>query len=126
VPAGGGTTFSVPTLDGEQDMKELVGIIAFVQPGRSWWQVSMEESGGGSAPDCSSTDGVTGTKSETARLQVTTSSAAPARAAARTARRRVVCSAPAGRRAATVISVPPTSLKPLKSYLMRLTSAACR
>ncbi len=124
VPAGGGTTFSVPTIDGEQDMKELVGIIAFVQPGRSWWQVSMEESGGGSAPDCSSTDGLTGTKFGDCTACKYNQFGSARKGSGKDCKetRSVFLLQPDGA-LPTVISVPPTSLKPLKSYLMRLTSA---
>lgn len=124
VPAGGTTTFTVPTLDGEADMKELVGIIAFVQPGRSWWQVSMEESGGGSAPDCSSADGMTGSKfgdcASCEKNQFGSARKGSGKDCKET--RSVFLLQPDGA-LPTVVSVPPSSLKPLKSYLMRLTSA---
>jgi len=124
VPGGGATSFSVPTLDGEQDMKELTGILAFAQPGRSWWEQSMEESGGGSAPDCSSTDGVTGSKfgdcSGCPHNQFGSARKGSGKDCKET--RSLFLLQPDGA-LPTVVSVPPTSLKPLKQYLMRLCSA---
>lgn len=61
VPAGGSTTWSVPSLDGEEDAKTIEGVIIFQRTTRSFWKQRMEESGGGTAPDCSSTDSVLGT-----------------------------------------------------------------
>jgi hypothetical protein len=54
IPAGGGTTWEVPTLDGGEATKELVGVIVAHAQQRAFWR---EEFGGGNAPpDCSSPD----------------------------------------------------------------------
>ena len=58
VPAGGGVRWNVPTLQGEQDMKELVGIITFTTLNRAYWPEEFD--GGGSPPQCISHDGVLG------------------------------------------------------------------
>lgn len=60
VPSGGGTTWSVPSLEGEEDTKAIEGVIVFQRTVRSFWSQRMEESGGGTPPDCSSQDGVIG------------------------------------------------------------------
>jgi hypothetical protein len=61
VPTGGAQFFSVPTITGEKPMEELVGVVVYVKRGgRAWYRVDFEDSGGGSPPDCSSSDGVTG------------------------------------------------------------------
>lgn len=61
MPSGGMTAFAVPTLDGEEVMKEIDVVIAFVQgKQRKWHRETMEESGGGSFPDCQSIDGIHG------------------------------------------------------------------
>jgi hypothetical protein len=57
VPAGGSTTWSVPTLAGEEDAKTIAGIIVHHQTARGYWRQSLDESGGGTPPDCASHDG---------------------------------------------------------------------
>jgi hypothetical protein len=58
VPAGGGIRWTVPTLQGDQDMKELVGIIPFTTLNRAYWPEEFD--GGGSPPACVSHDGLKG------------------------------------------------------------------
>lgn len=60
VPAGGSTTWAVPSLEGEEELKTLEGVIVHQRTVRSFWAQRMEESGGGSPPDCSSSDGIYG------------------------------------------------------------------
>ena len=55
VPAGGGKTWDLP--DGSS-AQELTGIIVVRRPVRAYWAVAFE--GGGSPPDCSSLDMITG------------------------------------------------------------------
>lgn len=58
VPAGGSTTFRVPTLEGEDEKKEVYGIIIHIKNQRVYWAEPF--SGGGSPPDCISEDNLTG------------------------------------------------------------------
>ena len=59
VPAGGGTMWAIETLEGEEAVKHLDGIIIHMTEPRSFWETSFDE-GGGSAPDCSSEDSILG------------------------------------------------------------------
>lgn len=59
VPAGGGQTWAVPHPNGEQDFRELVGVILFAQNTRAYYESSVGDGPAG-PPDCSSEDGVTG------------------------------------------------------------------
>jgi len=59
LPAGGATAWTVPTLEGEEMMKELEVVIASVKGNEKvFWREDF--SGAGSPPDCSSHDGITG------------------------------------------------------------------
>ena len=58
VPAGGATFWSVPTLDGEQPMQALEGIIIYTDRKRAYWKSKGVT---GTPPDCSSADCETGT-----------------------------------------------------------------
>lgn len=60
MPAGGGLAWEVPTIDGEDSVKELEGIIVTWQSPRSYWRESLDDTGGGQPPDCASTQGVFG------------------------------------------------------------------
>jgi hypothetical protein len=59
LPAGGATAWTVPTLEGDEMMKELEVIIAAVKGNEKvFWREDF--SGAGSPPDCLSHDGMTG------------------------------------------------------------------
>jgi len=61
IPAGGGRSWEVPTLEGAaEDVRELEGIVVQWSEPRAWWRATIDESGGGSPPDCTSDDGVVG------------------------------------------------------------------
>lgn len=59
VPAGGSTLWTIDTLEGEEAVKEIEGIIIHMTDPRTFWATTFED-GGGSAPDCSSEDGLLG------------------------------------------------------------------
>lgn len=61
IPAGGGTTWQVPTLEGDASETVLEGVILSARDGRSYYKDSIEKTGGGQPPDCASVDGVNGT-----------------------------------------------------------------
>lgn len=57
VPAGGATNWAVPNLDGSEDAaKEIGGVIVCRQDKRVYWASALDESGGGTPPDCFSDD----------------------------------------------------------------------
>lgn len=58
LPAGGGTTFELPTFDGVTDVKTIDCIIVSVMPGRAYWKEALK--GEGTPPDCTSNDAITG------------------------------------------------------------------
>jgi hypothetical protein len=60
-PAGGGTAWTLQTLDGEEMVKELAGIIVAWRDTRAYWSVPLEQSEGNMPPDCYSLDARTGT-----------------------------------------------------------------
>ena len=60
MPLGGGLNWAIPTLDGEDSLKSLDGIIVHWSAPRAYWTSGMDEGGGSSPPDCSSSDGERG------------------------------------------------------------------
>jgi hypothetical protein len=59
VPSGGATTWEVPSLKGPESTRELVGIILATHDSKQYW-ARRQDDGGGSPPDCVSTDLITG------------------------------------------------------------------
>jgi len=56
VPGAGGTTWSVPSIDGEKEEKEVQGVIIAFSDKRKFWRTSFEDSAGTEPPDCFSPD----------------------------------------------------------------------
>lgn len=62
VPGGGGLTWGIPDLNGEPtSVEEIEGVVVLKGLRRAYWAKTFDETGGGSPPDCSSLDNVTGT-----------------------------------------------------------------
>ncbi len=61
LPSSGAEFFEVEGPSGTEAKKELDVVIAAVRGSqKAWYRTTMDEGGGGAAPSCSSTDGVTG------------------------------------------------------------------
>ncbi len=61
IPGSGAAHWSVPDLNGEPEaVKELEGVVILHGDRRAFWDISYEDSGGGSPPDCNSLDGRSG------------------------------------------------------------------
>lgn len=65
VPAGGGMSWAVPHPNGEQDFRELTGVVLFATSNRLYYKYKpgerpAAEGDNGGVPDCSSDDGITG------------------------------------------------------------------
>lgn len=59
-PTGGNTQFIVNTLEGTENVDELLGICVAFRDLRVMWKTSFAESGGGAPPDCYSDDLIAG------------------------------------------------------------------
>lgn len=128
VPAGGGTTWEVPTIDGPQDAKTIDGVIVAWKDSRSYW--AHQYDGSKSPPDCSSPDGVTGIGSPGGDCQTcpfaqfgTAMDATGKNTAGQACKLgRVMFIMQPGRTLPLVVTAPPSSLKPVRSYFLRLAS----
>lgn len=125
IPAGGGLQWAVPTLEGEAMEPSIEGVIVLARDTRAYYSQPISETGGSQPPDCWSADGAAG-------------SGKPGGACLACPLARYG-SAPGGRGQACkqikqlfvlrgslllpeVVTLPPTSLKPAKQYLLKLTS----
>lgn len=134
IPSGGGSAWEVPMLDGTDTAKEIVGVIAHHKTVRSYWKVSLDESGGGTPPDCSSPDNVWGygDPGDQLRANGTTCADCPMAQFGSDERGRgqackeshLLFLLPPGELLPWVVSLPPTSLGNCKKFLARLTSKA--
>lgn len=127
IPAGGGTTWTLNTLDGEIETKEITGVVVAVQTARCFWRVDFAESGGGVPPDCSSEDGTRGAGDPGGNCEQCPYNAFGSKTAGKRGKackeiRRVFLLLPE-RNLPTVINLPPGSLKTWQQYMIRLADA---
>lgn len=124
VPAGGGTSFSVPDLTGEKDQKEIDGVIIAWNDSRSYWQ--QEYVGGSQPPDCNSMDGLVGTGNPGGRCSACAMSqfgSAEKGDGQACKQMRVMFVLGTEGLLPLNLTAPPTSLKNIRKYFLRLASA---
>lgn len=123
IPPAGMTTWVVPSLEGDQETKSLEGIVILQSTRRSYWAAGLEESGGGSPPDCSSQDGVMGVGSPGGVCAdcplAQFGSAKGGRGQACKTNRLLFLLRPDSV-LPLVVKVPPSSLRPVKQFMLRL------
>lgn len=129
VPSGGSLVWEVPGLDGESEpTKDLVGVIVGQRNIRSYF--ASEYSGGNEPPDCSSEDGVTGEPSSDSAEGYGGQCATCPKAQWGSAenggqacsQRKLLLLLQPDAMLPLVVNVPPSSLKEVNKYLLRLTS----
>lgn len=123
VPAGGGLSFQVPSLDGETEERELAGVIVAWRSPRAYWRESFDETGGGTPPDCSSDDGVVGVGDPGGDCAVCPLArfGTAARGRGQACRQmRLLFMLRERDRLPIVVVVPPSSLRKVSAYFLRL------
>jgi len=125
VPGSGGTAWTVETLTGDETFKELDVIIVHQKLVRSYWAEGLEESGGGSSPDCFSQDSIAGIGDPGGDCHgcpmAEFGSADKGSGQACKQMRQLFVLRP-GSMLPTVVTIPPSSLKNAKKFLLRLAS----
>jgi hypothetical protein len=123
IPAGGGSQWCIPTLEGEQVAAEITGVIVAVQNCRAYWQESFDSSGGGTPPDCVSEDVVTGIGNPGGVCQKCPMAAfgSDNRGKGQACKqiKRLFLLRPDSM-LPLVVTLPPTSIRPAQRYLLRL------
>lgn len=129
VPTGGGTNWEVPNLEGTPTMETtLDGIVVYHRDPRAYWQIPFDQSGGGSPPDCSSAYGDVGIGTpggECAPCPMAQFGSKPmpgdkeSRGQACKAMKLIFLLRPDAL-LPTAIFLPPTSIRPFRSYLLGL------
>jgi hypothetical protein len=119
VPTGGATQWLVPTASGEEARAYLIGVIVYWHTSRARWESAY--TGTGTPPVCRSSDGVTGTGDPGGLCEVCPFArfgAAGERPECRV--RRLLYVVQPDDLLPTIVSVPPTSIGPVKKYLLQL------
>lgn len=123
-PSGGGTTWEVETLEEPKAEKKLSVVILAAQTARAYYATSIEESGGNTPPDCSSPDGTAGHGTPggdcAACPFAAWGSGRDGRGKACQERKQLLILTEYGA-LPYLLSVPPTSLKALRKYMLALT-----
>lgn len=123
IPAGGATAFEVPTLEGEESVKEIEGIIIFWKTARAYWPEKFN--GENNPPQCSSVDGEVGQGtpggycSKCPLAQFGSAENGKGQACKQMRQLFIVRENDI---LPLVLTLPPTSIKSAKQYFMRLAS----
>lgn len=123
-PSGGGTTWEIETLTEPLAEKKLEVVILAAQDARVYYEAGMEETGSGTPPDCSSPDGVTGLGNpggSCADCPFAQWGSANDGRGKRCSQRKQALVLTKHSNLPYLLSVPPTSLKPLRQYMLALT-----
>lgn len=122
LPAGGTTTWNVPTAEGEKEVKDLHAVIIMPQSSRSFWKEELN--GEGTPPDCVSEDMIQGIGdpgglcSTCQYNQFGSGRNGNGKACKETKNLFILLE---GNMLPYVLQVPPTSLKSYKKYMGQLT-----
>lgn len=125
VPAGGATVFQVPTLEGIENAETIEGIILHIGQRRSYWSDSNPT---GSPPDCYSIDGLRGIGNPGGdcascpfnQFGSAIDGAGKQRKGKRCREMRLMLIIRPEDRLPMVVMAPPTSIKGLKQWLLKL------
>jgi hypothetical protein len=122
IPAGGGTTWELETLEEAVAVKKVPAVILIAQDVRAYYETEYD--GGNEPPTCSSPDGVTGYGIPGGNcadcLHAQWGSGREGRGQACQQRKQLLLLTEYGN-LPYLLNVPPTSLKPLRKYMMALT-----
>lgn len=126
VPAGGGTIWEVPTIEGIANEERVDGVIIYWREPRAYWSESFDESGGGTPPECSSEDGIHGLGSpggECAQCPLSQFGTDPKNKRGQACKQmRFLFMLRPESLIPQLVVVPPTSLREIRSYFLRLAS----
>ena len=128
IPAGGGLSFTLPTLEGEEDVRSFEGVILLHTTQRNFW--TKPYSGEDTTPDCSSADGVVGIGNPGGACQGCAFSQWGSHLSGTSAKAcketRTLYLLRPGELLPITLSVPPSSLGVFAHFVQRLSRAALR
>ena len=125
VPTGGGQTWSIPSADGETDEKELIGVIVYSRMVRAYWSGKFD--GQNNPPECYSENAVIGIGNpggDCGKCPFAQFGSKDDGVGQACKQSRLIFILRHDDLLPMVLAVPPSSLKPVKSYFLNLTSKA--
>lgn len=131
VPSGGGSAWEIDAMDETDVAKTLRGIIVMHRLVRSYWEAGIDEGGGGSPPDCFSDDSINGQGApggSCGTCPLAKFGSAKPRPGASAARgqacqqRHQIFMVAEGEMLPFLVSLPPSSLGPMKRFMLRQVS----
>jgi hypothetical protein len=129
IPSGGSTTWEVPSLDGDESVKEITGIIIYWKQTRGYWPEGQPL---GSAPQCWSDDAIIGhgipgdtlPGNQCALCPMAAWGSDPKGGKGQACKlMRPLFMVREGSLLPIVVNLPPTSVQPCKKFFLRLASA---
>lgn len=125
IPAGGGISWEIPTLSGEPDTgKEIKGVIVYQIDQRSYWATKFN--GDNVPPDCSSVDCVHGVGEPGGQCRdcpFSVFGSEPEHKRGQACKQvRILFILCEGNILPYIIVAPPTSVKPIKQFMLRMAS----
>lgn len=128
VPAAGGTSWTIPSLEaGDVQASTIRGVVVFQSEAQVYYEKSIEETGGGAPPDCYSADGMVGRGTPGGNCDICPlAKFGPdsERPACRRYKRLFMLTGDS--LLPVVVQVPPTSLKPVKQFFIKMIGQALR
>ena len=128
IPAGSGLSFTLPTLEGEEDLRSFEAVILLHTAQRNSW--SKPYTGEDTLPDCSSADGITGVGDPGGECYSCPLNAWGSHSSGTSAKAyKETCTLyllRPGELLPITVSVPPSSLRVFAPYMQRLSRAALR
>ncbi len=123
IPSGGMQAWTIPGIEKDEIVPQFTGVIIYHRLGRVYWAQGIDEGGGNLPPDCSSDDSVTGIGEpggECAACPFSKFGSAGKGQACKQVKLLFVMREKA--LLPIVVSLPPTSIRPAKKYMLRLAS----
>lgn len=124
IPAGGGTHWTIGTLEGDKMEKEVDGILIFFQDTRGYWETSYDENPG-QPPTCSAQGTLVGTGTpggDCTKCPLAEFGSADKGEGQACSQGRRMFLLTEGALLPTMVTCPPTSLKNVRRYFMKLAS----
>jgi len=126
VPSGGGTSWVVPTIDGDEDVKTIEGVLIFRKRQNAYWPSGMEDTGS-TPPQCTSRDGAYGLGNPGGQCASCPLNAFGSKGEGKACKNSMLLFVKQENAILPlVVQLPPTSITIATKYLMRLSSAGVK
>ncbi|KKM07744.1 hypothetical protein LCGC14_1730920 [marine sediment metagenome] len=125
IPSGGMQAWTIPGIEKDEIVESFTGVIIYHKLGRVYWAQGLEEGGGNSPPDCISDDCVTGIGEPGGKCSVCPFAQFGSNGKGQACKQiKMLFVMRENALLPLCVSLPPTSLRGAKQYMLRLASNA--